>query len=286
MKDFPINVFPDVERNAFKKYSKKNVTEDYIKENLRRKGWNCYSPFTDTGLDILATKEVNGQLIYRYIQVKTRSLDNGKFGYTLKSKDFETECRKFFFLYCDTVDDVIIISMYDYLKLCDENYGMGVGHFGGPSFRNNNNKLNNLTCQLSEDGISENKWTWSYRAKDNYAGGTIDFSEYLNASGLSKMDNPELDNRTAELNEEIANLKFKLFYRFSQTPVCRELFLDGVNTGEIVHNFVIERIDMEERDYIEEISTVEDNLKNNHSELYASHRRYLIENMLNGGNDE
>ena len=32
--DFPINVFPDVERDAFSKYTKKNVTEDYIYEKL------------------------------------------------------------------------------------------------------------------------------------------------------------------------------------------------------------------------------------------------------------
>lgn len=94
MKEFPTNVFPDVERSAFRKFSKKNVTEDYIKENLRLSGWDCYSPFTDTGLDLIATKTINGQTIYRYIQIKTRSFEgDNHIGFTLKSKDFETDCR-------------------------------------------------------------------------------------------------------------------------------------------------------------------------------------------------
>ena len=78
--DFPVNVFPDVERDAFSKYTKKNVTEDYIYENLKLQGWTCYKPFVDTGIDIIATKEdSNGRKIYRYIQVKTRELSKNTF---------------------------------------------------------------------------------------------------------------------------------------------------------------------------------------------------------------
>ena len=75
MGNFPINVFPDVERTAFKKFLKKNVTEDYVKENLKLRGWECYKPFTDTGIDLLATKVFDNKRVYRYIQIKTRALD-------------------------------------------------------------------------------------------------------------------------------------------------------------------------------------------------------------------
>ena len=184
MKDFPINVFPDVERNAFKKHLKKNVTEDYIKENLKLKGWECYKPFTDTGIDLIATKIIEGTRVYRYIQIKTRVLGkDNKFGYTLTSKDFVTDPRKIYVLFCDTENDVIILPTYDYLKIFYENERMGKSHFATPSFRNNNNKLNSLKCV-------NGRWGWYFGKGKSH----VDFTQYVNEQGLSKIDSLDIDN--------------------------------------------------------------------------------------------
>lgn len=287
MKDFPVNVFPDVERNDFKKFSKKNVTEDYIKENLRRKGWNCYAPFTDTGLDLVATKEVNGKTIFRYIQIKTRCLnDDNKFGYTLKSKDFETECRKFFFFYCDDVDDIIIISMFDYLSIFADRFPMGETHFGVPSFRNGNNKLNSLKCTLHDD--KENDWKWTYKRRDEHPGGTFNFKAYVNEKGLSIMEDSKWDDDIEGKNQAIAELKKSLFYRYNKPNKSAsnyELFSDG--TGKLVADYIMARSNLPGDEYIIEIQNIDNEFHNTHPALYASHMRYVIDDMLRGdSNDE
>jgi len=274
MKDFPINVFPDVERNAFKKFSKKNVTEDYIKENLKRKGWECYKPFTDTGIDLLATKIIDGKRIYRYIQIKTRALsDKNVFGYTLTSKDFVTDPRKIYFLFCDSNDDVVILSTYDYLKIFYEIEELGKTHFAIPAFRNNNNKLNSLKY------INE-KWEWHYGRKKKF----VDFSPYVNDSGLEKMDSLDIEEHYEDYVEKIVKMKFELFYRLSKTRGNSMLFDD--NTGEEINRELVNLRDMSEADYIARISKIENDFSNGNPELYASHRRYLIEEMMEDNSDE
>jgi len=74
-------------------------------------GWDVYDPFTDTGIDRIISKKIcpNGHTpinksedsackicgvksidIVRFVQVKTRALRNGIFGFTLKSKTLLT----------------------------------------------------------------------------------------------------------------------------------------------------------------------------------------------------
>lgn len=273
-KDFPVNVFPDVERNAFKKFSKKNVTEDYIKENLKRKGWECYKPFTDTGIDLLATKLVDGIKIYRYIQIKTRSLDSDdKFGYTLTSKDFVTDPRKFYFLYCDTTDDVLILSTYDYLKMFFDIDTLGLTHFAVPSFRKNNNKLNSLKYS---DGL----WKWSY----GYRGQFVDMTAYLNDSGLSKMESTNIEKNYEHLINEISDMKFKMFYRLKSTSDNNDLFKD--NTGESIKDSLKKFSQINRREYIKRIKKIKTEFRSRNKDLYESHCRYVIDEMLKGDSNE
>ena len=273
MKDFPINVFPDVERNAFKKFSKKNVTEDYIKENLKRKGWECYKPFTDTGIDLLATKIIDSKRIYRYIQIKTRALDDDIFGYSLTSKDFVTDPRKIYFLFCDTVDDVIILSSYDYFKIFYENEELGNTHFAIPSFRNNNNKLNSLQ-------YVDGKWEWHYGRE----GAFVDFTPYVNDLGLERIDSLNIEEHYDEYLEEIVRMKFELFYKLGKTTKNTMLFKD--TTGEEINRELTNLRNMSATQYVERINKVKNDFQRENPDLYASHCKYLIEEMSEDNSDE
>ena len=267
MKEFPINVFPDVKRNEFKKFTKKNVTEDYIKENLKNFGWECYKPFTDTGLDLIITKKVLNKKeeqirIYRYIQIKTRELNSdNKFGYTLKSKDFITDPRKFYFLYCDSVDDVIIISNYDYFKIFYDNDAMGKSAFANHTFRTNNNKLNSLQ-------YSSGNWLW--KAK----GVSINFDKWKNINGLEKMENLEIDENYEFYLSEICKMKFELFYQVNKTDKNSYLFYDD---GESLNLTMTNMKTIADADYILKQRKIENDFKLNHKELYESHLRYIVD---------
>ena len=266
-KDFPINVFPDVKRDDFKKYTKKNVTEDYIKENLKRKGWECFKPFTDVGLDLIAIKDINGKKIYRYIQIKTRALKDGFFGYTLTPKDFITDPRKFYLLYCDTTDDVILISTYDYLKMCDDNYQIGMTHFASPSFRTYNNKLNSLRYDENTK-----KWCWKYNASGGHPAGEVHFDKFLNDSGLKGMEDTTIDDHFDTYLKAVTDLKYKLFYRFNKTK-SNEVLFDGITDAYIMKS-LFRNINRTEKDYIAQVEKIRNDFKNNYPKLYESHLGY------------
>ena len=267
MKDFPVNVFPDVKRDDFKKYTKKNVTEDYIKENLKRKGWECYKPFTDVGLDLVASKLVDGKRIYRFIQIKTRALVDGKFGYTLTPKDFITDPRKYYCLYCDTTDDVFLISTYDYLKMCTDHYQIGFGHFASPTFRTYNNKLNSLKYDQKTK-----KWSWSYNAKDGYPKGTVTFEKFLNDEGLANMEKTTFDDNLEDYLAKITQMKFDLFYKFNKTKSNEALF-DGITETYIMKS-LRNNVTRSNDDYIKTLTTIKNFFKRNYPELYESHLKY------------
>lgn len=263
--DFPINVFPDVERDAFSKYTKKNVTEDYIYENLKLHGWTCYKPFVDTGIDIIATKEKEkGYRIYRYIQVKTRELSTtDTFGYTLKPKDFRVDPRHFFLFFCDTVNEIILIGMYDYMKLFYENNEMGINHFANPTFRNNNNKLNSLK-------YAESRWSWTYRSLEGMK--TVFFDKWVNKNGLNKMEETYIDENLHEMSEEIAKMKNEMFYKINKTTSNSQL-LNGKEG--IINRKMKEMQSISPEEYINMYNKIEDNFKKENEDLYASHERYI-----------
>jgi hypothetical protein len=224
--EFPVNVFEDVKGEYFSKHNKKNVTEDFVTENMKAMGWDVYRPFNDTGIDLIATKAVckncfndlhnknisnkclkcSNELINikRFIQVKTREIkgteNNGSFGFTLKSKDIRTDPRHVFLLYSDYSNDFLFIGIYDYLKLFSENTKIGKSHFSTPSFRKGNNKQNSLKRDDS------NNWSWS----------GISFNDFLNEKGLIKICNPEIETNLVNYISETQKLKFDLFYNYSK----------------------------------------------------------------------
>lgn len=267
VKDFPVNVFPDVKRDDFKKYTKKNVTEDYIKENLKRKGWECFKPFTDVGLDLIAIKDVGDTKVYRYIQIKTRSLVDGFFGYTLTPKDFITDPRKFYLFYCDTTDDVILMSTYDYLKMCDLHYPIGITHFASPSFRTYNNKLNSLRYDAKTK-----EWSWKYNGLNGHPGGVVKFDKYLNDKGLALMECPVIDENLDLHIKAVTELKYKLFYRFNRTKSNEALF-DGITDAYILKS-LRNNINRDKNDYVKQVEKIRKDFKSNYPKLYESHLKY------------
>ena len=274
MKDFPINVFPDVERNAFKKHLKKNVTEDYIKENLKLRNWECYKPFTDTGIDLIATKIIDGVRVYRYIQIKTRVLGaDKKFGYTLTSKDFVTDPKKIYFLFCDTENDVIILPTYDYLKIFYENESIGKSHFATPSFRNNNNKLNSLKC-------IDGKWGWYYGKSKNH----VDFTPYVNENGLARIESLDIETNYEEYSKEIVKMKFEMFYKMSKTTGNSVLFEED-SAKEISDKLNALR-DMDAIEYAKQISEIDDKFKSEEPDLYKSYLGYIEGELEDIGDNE
>lgn len=219
---FPINPFVDISPADFNKLNKKNVTEDFVEENLKELNWEVYKPFNDTGIDRIITKfvcpkghtEIKDTLktncpicdakpikITRYIQVKTRELKNSIFGFTIKSKDIRIDPRHTFILYSDKTDDnhqdFLIISMKELLSFFNKNYP---GIFASMSFRKGNNKLNSLKFNKEL-----NKWFW----------GNKEWEMYRNTNGLFKIQNPEFDLNLEKNIKETRVLSDKLIYKFS-----------------------------------------------------------------------
>jgi ribosomal protein L40E len=254
---FPINVFEDIKGDSFLKHNKKHVTEDFVTENMKEMGWNVYRPFNDTGIDLIATKNICSKCyndiflkvegdncqkcgskfieVKRFIQVKAREIkgeDNRIFGYTLKSKDFRTDPRHVFLLYSDYSKDFLFINTYEYLKIFKGHSDIGQSHFSTPSFRKGNNKLNSLRRD------SENNWTW----------GGISFNTFLNENGLIAISNPDYDLNLDKYVCEIAKLKSDLFYNFKKG---RDKNLSNISSSkEVLINYIIN-------------STVENNLLKN-----------------------
>jgi len=236
---FPVHVFDDIDGSDFAKHNKKNVTEDFVTENFKAIGWRVYRPFNDSGIDLIATKNVcpnnhtawddsiNGSCnicksapieITRYIQIKTREIkeqsqeNTSFFGYTLKSKDFRTDPRHVFLLYSDNTNDFIIFPIFDYLEIFSNNIEMGKGHFGTPSFRVGNNKINSLKYYSSNNN-------WGFVSRNSKV---IFIENYVNEAGIKNLSNPKYDINIDSYIDKLAKLKIKLFYNYSRGRQCEK----------------------------------------------------------------
>lgn len=231
---FPVNPFPDVNPSDFNKLNKKKVTEDFVGENLKTMGWDVYDPFTDTGIDRIISKKVcpNGHTpinksensvckicsansidIVRFVQVKTRALRQGIFGFTLKSKDIRIDPRHLFVLYCDTIQDFLFVSVYEYLTFFDS---IGNNPFSSTSFRKGNNKLNSLKFNADDK-------TWSWNGHS--------WEKFRNANGLKLIQNPAIDLRLSKLIKDTRALSNKLLIKFSagnSYPLKLEVIINKV----------------------------------------------------------
>lgn len=257
-KTFPTNPFPDVNPKDFNKLNKKRVTEDFVSENFKLMGWQVFEPFTDTGIDRIISKKVcrlghtqadsSEEIcskcgketinIIRFLQIKTRSLKNGIFGFTLKSKDIRIDPRHVYVLYCDTTQDFLIIFVYDYLKFFDD---IGSNPFSATSFRKGNQKLNSLRYDESTDS-----WTWS----------RYTWEKFRNVKGLKKIQDPNIDLNLTAWIKKTRELSNKLLMTFNaggiypaeiEAPVNKalssrlEIFEDkhkAVETKEYVLNYL------------------------------------------------
>ena len=215
-KTFPTNPFPDVDPKDFNKLNKKRVTEDFVSENFELIGWKVFEPFTDTGIDRIITKKVCPSdhtpldltentcsecgkqtiNIVRFLQIKTRSLKNGIFGFTLKSKDMRTDPRHVYVLYCDSTRDFFIIPVFEYLKFFDD---INSNPFSATSFRKGNQKLNSLRYDESKDSWSWGKYSWE---------------KFRNVEGLKKLQDPNIDLNLTEWVEKTRELSNRLLITF------------------------------------------------------------------------
>lgn len=229
----PINPFEDVNPSEFNKLNKKHVTEDFVEENFKLLKWNVVRPFHDTGIDRIITKvickeghtqldenlsnnngicsicEKPGVEIIRFIQVKTRTLKNNVFGFTLKSKDIRVDPRHIFLFYSDQTtsdkQDFLIISNKILYKFFSDN---GLKPFASRSFRKGNNKLNSLRYEPTND-----KWYW-----ESYL-----WESYRNISGLKLIQDSEIDLNLISEVAETKKYADSLLKSFSGEPSIRDL---------------------------------------------------------------
>ena len=227
---FPSNPFEDIKPSDFNKLNKKNVTEDFVEENLKELAWDVFIPFNDTGIDRIAIKtvcpdghtEIDGNLrnqkcskcgksgieIIRFIQIKTRQLKNNVFGFTLKSKDVRIDPRHIYFLYSDNTtkdkQDFIIISVKDFLSFFNSK---NINPFAPTSFRKGNNKLNSLKYDPVND-----RWSW----------GSYDWELFRNLEGMKKIQYPKIDLNLANEIMETRHLANKLLRSFSKGQTYSE----------------------------------------------------------------
>jgi len=227
---FPSNPFEDIKPSDFNKLNKKNVTEDFVEENLKELAWDVFKPFNDTGIDRIAIKticpdghtEINENLkkqkclkcgkssieIIRFIQIKTRQLKNNVFGFTLKSKDIRIDPRHIYLLYSDNTtknkQDFLIISVKDFLNFFNSN---SINPFAPTSFRKGNNKLNSLKYDPIND-----IWSW----------GSYDWELFRNLRGMKKIQDPKIDLNLASEIMETRNLSNSLLRSFSKGQTYSE----------------------------------------------------------------
>ncbi|MDW8437329.1 MAG: hypothetical protein RMM16_04720 [Chloroherpetonaceae bacterium] len=280
-KKFPVQVFEDISAADFEKHNKKQVTEDFVAQNFIYYGWFVSRPFNDTGVDILAIKKVcpdnhtewneatqrkltceqcgkNLIQITRFIQVKTREIkgergrsenEAGYFGYTLKSKDFRNDPRHVFLFYSDATNEFLIVPIYEYLKMF-HGTNSGKSHFGTPSFRIGNNKMNNL--RRDQNG----NWEWKERGAQS-----LNFNRFLNEKGMKLISSPDIEKELSDYESKIQKMKFDLFYGYAR----------GQETDEETETRIVEILRR----------AVEENLKNI-SARRMSVRRFLSKTL----NDE
>jgi len=159
--------------------------------------------FFDNGVDLVITKELEDQKITRFVQIKTRSLDEDNiFGYTLASKDFRGDPRHVFLLYSDTTNDFIIFSMNDYLTFFDSfdsNEDSRKSHFSSASFRQENNKINNIKFNNANEH-------WYY--KDKF------INAFVNEQGLEKIETTNIEENYKHLKDNNHRLIQYFFMMF------------------------------------------------------------------------
>jgi len=237
---FPTNPFKIVGPQDYYKYEKTKFSEDYVGENFKSVGWNVYQPFRDKGIDLIISKYIcpkghtdlnknlNGEKcdickidsvkILYFIQVKTRETKETKnkngevtkttFGWTLGTKDFETDPRKLFVMFSNNPDVFLIISINDYLNLYLKT--KKPNYFQEYSFRKGNDRDHSISYNYYEN-------MWYFSSKHT----KLSINEYLNLEGLKKIHKYTDINNFQKLSDEIVNFKNKYFLTFKKTKTFK-----------------------------------------------------------------
>lgn len=269
IEEFPKKIFPDINSNDFDKHQKKNISEDFVAENLRYAGWRIYTPFVDTGIDLIIKKKIDGIDVTRFVQVKTRALNNkGIFGYTLKPKDFRDDPRHVFLLYSDTTMDFFILPMNEYLSFFYENKSLGKSHFAAKSFRVENNKINSLVYNQENDEFSFSKKS---------------FEKYRNLNGLKLIENIEIEKNYESLISENRLMKLQLFYGYHD--VWLETKRSNKDTPEVaeikkelekdVKNALKDNMQEKDNERQSRFKSLDYKFQKENMVLYESHKRYI-----------
>lgn len=284
--EFPNNVFPDIKNEStdFPKYTKERVSEDFFSENFQKRGWQVFTPLSDTGIDMIISKSIkdengNEQEITRFVQIKTRSLKLNKskssndeyiLGYTLCAKDFRDDPRGVVILFNDDPSingkyNAFIIPMHEYFKFFYENstFGnknqkYGDSHFSTPSFRKENNKINSIKYNKTNDN-------WKYNSDES-------FMKFLGIDGYNLIDSLNIEKHYDEYKNEINSFKNKLYFNIHSSngkKKAEDGYLD-----ELHRTFKV-NLDEDDNERKKKFKFTDDYVKNTFpKDIYESYIKY------------
>ena len=219
-------------------------------------------------------KETKTKII-RFIQIKTREIekrskDKFNFAYTLRPKDIICDPRITFLFYSDYTEDFIIISINDYLELCDKaNYIRN--HFEVPAFKFCNHRVDPIIYKKSEN----QKGSWKFKEKD--------LDNYLNEKGLERIKNISIDNNKnfflSKMNQ-ISSFRRKHFFNLKYAKK------DGSNNSfkseqvEIINKYIKKFLDFEKKERLKIYENNEKTKDKLPKEIKESMNLYLNNNIF------
>jgi hypothetical protein len=262
IKKFPFDPFPDVNALDFTKDNKKEVTEDFVAENFKKCGWDVFTPIRDLGIDLIIKKYVcpSGdtswnkietekdcetcgkplELITRFIQIKTRAIDDeGKFGYTLKTRDFTTDPRHVFLLYSDTTQQFVIFPMYEYIYQryqLTENEGyspQGVASMRGENYKKNEYEITS-NCK-EKHHLHYSTWRFISDPNDTMT------QRHVDVHGLESISTSQIEQNFEFLTEQIRECKLNIFYFYNYHQSSTRTELKDQQDIETLRNVILEK---------------------------------------------
>ena len=133
-------------------------------------------------------------------------------GYTLDNADIRADPRHILLIFSDADEgNFIILPLLEYLhELSHRHAPAGRGHFGVPSFRYGNMKVNNI----KHDPGNTPAFFWSYGQGGNNK--KISFDKYLNENGMQVLSNPKFDQEFDDYSAVMGKMKLKLIHGYNK----------------------------------------------------------------------
>ena len=268
IKKFPENIFPIVEAEDFDKNTKTKFSEDFVEENFRSQGWNVYEPFVDKGYDRVITKEIDGKLVTRFLQIKTRRLElditttkpntKEKLEKYLKRYNHENTSKTksvsdLFYIdwwkeysgYTIRPKDIVTDPRVVFIIFCDskdvEDFLIfpinkwidfmkenNSSLFSSLGFKQGDGKFNDTFYHRKTD-----KWTWKWKGPKS-----IPLDNYVNENGLKLLEDINIEKNFENLKNNIAQFKNSYIYNLVLVKKLKELDPSLVNTAEKINEFI------------------------------------------------